>query len=1121
MSRPQPPVFFDPTGKRRRRVNVLGGLLVAALLVGGGLSVWALWTGDSIPELLESLVADTPTETANLKPGGQGPGLLYSAVGEPGVAASVTPLEATAFYVAWDHRSRDSLRRNINQIDVLVSEWWHLDVDGGLLLEEPTSNLAMLTEARTAKLGLAVMPLINNYNPRTQAWDSEALTGVMTHAGKRVALQDTLLAEVREHNFAGLNLDFEEVAPEAVPGYLLFVQKLSESLHADGKKLTIDAPMNNGDFPYAKLAKHADSLVLMAYDEHEGSSKPGAVASQGWIEKHLRQRLKEVPAEKLTLALGGYGYDWAGPGQGVTVSFQEALEQARTSGVQPYLDRQTLNPTFTYSPEKEGEAQHTVWYLDGVSLYNQAQLARTLGIEQVALWRLGSEDPGVWPALHQSGEDVLSSLSTFGTDRQVDYVGGGEMLKVQQVSQSGERLVSFGTTADTRGLLVDDVTKTFATPYIIERWGEGEKNAVALTFDDGPDAVYTAQMLDILEREGVPGTFFVIGTQALAHPALLRRMVDGGHEIGSHSFSHPNTSQISPKHFELEMNITQRLIENATGHSTRLFRPPYAEDAEPTTPMQANVVEAATRLGYYVSNMNIDPDDWKTPGTGVIVARVMDQIHEGRGQVILLHDAGGNREQTVAALPIIIQKLRAGGYKFQTASAVAGLTRDEANPSAVGSGSVVAWVTGLNFAALGWLGAALGVVFKIGLALGLARLALLMGLALKEFISRRRTAPDIAVADLLSMGVIVPAFNEAKVIEATVASLLASDLPGLRVHVVDDGSTDGTADIIQAAFGNHPRVSLQRLVNGGKARAMNEAMKELDTELVLILDADTQINPEAARLLAGHFHDPRVAAVAGNAKVGNRVNLLTRWQALEYITAQNVERRALAQMNAISVVPGAIGAWRRAVVLELGGFDHDTLAEDADLTMRALRAGYRVTYEQRALAQTEAPETLAALIKQRDRWMFGTLQAVWKQQGAFGSKAYGLRFFTLPNVALFQVIFPLLGALLDLTFVLSLLWGLFQWQSHPSTGFVASGPLIFTGLFILIDLAAAALAFWMERDEDRRLLPLLIPQRFIYRQIMSYVAIRAVLAATQGQQRGWGKLERSGHVQAPVEVSQS
>lgn len=280
-----------------------------------------------------------------------------------------------------------------------------------------------------------------------------------------------------------------------------------------------------------------------------------------------------------------------------------------------------------------------------------------------------------------------------------------------------------------------------------------------------------------------------------------------------------------------------------------------------------------------------------------------------------------------------------------------------------------------------------------------------------------------------------------------------------------------------------------------------------------MLDADTHINPEAARRLARHFLDPRVAAVAGNAKVGNRVNLLTRWQALEYITAQNLERRAMSQLNAISVVPGAIGAWRRTALLSLGGFTHDTLAEDADLTMRALRAGHRVTYELGAVARTEAPETVRAFLKQRDRWMFGTLQATWKQRGALRSSARGLGLFTLPNVLLFQVLSPLLGAVLDLTFVTSLAWALLQWHYHPDGGFTPAGPvLLFTLLFIVVDFLAAAVAFALEPGEDWRLLPLLLPQRLIYRQLMSYVAIRAVIGALQGQRRGWGKLERTANV---------
>ena len=164
-----------------------------------------------------------------------------------------------------------------------------------------------------------------------------------------------------------------------------------------------------------------------------------------------------------------------------------------------------------------------------------------------------------------------------------------------------------------------------------------------------------------------------------------------------------------------------------------------------------------------------------------------------------------------------------------------------------------------------------------------------------------------------------------------------------------------------------------------------------------------------------HFLNPKVGAVAGNAKVGNRVNLWTRWQALEYITSQNFERRALNTLGAVSVVPGAIGAWRTSAVREAGGYHTDTVAEDADLTMALLRRGYRVEYEDRALAYTEAPTNANGLMRQRFRWSFGILQAVWKHRAVFARKG-ALGWVALPNILIFQILLPLVSPFIDLMF---------------------------------------------------------------------------------------------------------
>lgn len=365
--------------------------------------------------------------------------------------------------------------------------------------------------------------------------------------------------------------------------------------------------------------------------------------------------------------------------------------------------------------------------------------------------------------------------------------------------------------------------------------------------------------------------------------------------------------------------------------------------------------------------------------------------------------------------------------------------------------------------------------------------------------------------------VLIPAFNEERVIERAVRGVLASTDVRIEVIVIDDGSKDATSAIVAAAFGDDPRVRLLTLENGGKARALNTGLELAKGEIVIALDADTQFEPTTIARLARWFDDPRLGAVAGNAKVGNRVNLVTKWQALEYITAQNLERRAFARLDAITVVPGAVGAWRLAAIRQVGGYPHDTLAEDQDLTIAIQRAGWRVQYDQYAIAWTEAPETFRALAKQRFRWAFGTLQCLWKHRSAIGRSApRGLGWVGLPQAIVFQIFLAAISPIIDLALLVSFFVTYLDIQAH---GWAQTSRDVYTMLgfwvvFTTIDLLAATIAFALERRERWSLLWLLIPQRIGYRQIMYYVVLKAIAQALRGPMVGWGKLQRTGRVNA-------
>jgi cellulose synthase/poly-beta-1,6-N-acetylglucosamine synthase-like glycosyltransferase len=366
------------------------------------------------------------------------------------------------------------------------------------------------------------------------------------------------------------------------------------------------------------------------------------------------------------------------------------------------------------------------------------------------------------------------------------------------------------------------------------------------------------------------------------------------------------------------------------------------------------------------------------------------------------------------------------------------------------------------------------------------------------------------------VSVIVPAFNEAKVITATVEHILASDHPNLNVIVVDDGSQDATAEIVERNFGADARVKLIRIANGGKANALNVGLAQATGDVVVALDADTQFNADTISRLVRWFVDRQVGAVAGNAKVGNRINVITRWQALEYIVSQNLERRALAALDTLTVVPGAVGAWRRSVLERLGGFQASTLAEDQDLTIAVQRAGYRVLFDASAIAWTEAPTTIRGFAKQRFRWAFGTLQCLWKYRAMTFNPRYGaLGMVALPQAWMFQIFLTALAPVADLMLIWQILFQSIAWLEHGSefnnSSLVTVG--IYYAVFMVVDLLACLFGFCMERREDWNLTWWLLLQRFGYRQIMYYVLVRSISTAIRGRFVGWSKLERTGTVQ--------
>jgi len=1105
------PVFLDPTGRRGRWT--WSSLAALVLIVLGAGALFAFTIADvPIPGPLPLRMEQAQLHALADSMGRAGRHLgrrAARALGATWVPAA--PAHGahgrqivTGFYVPWDDASRASLAAHVSDMD------WVVPAFG--FVTGPAHQLRVVADPRfdsviaNAAQRPAVLPMVQN--ARNGQWDGAGLAALLRDPAQRARLLDGVQAMIAAKHGAGVVFDFEELPVSAQRDYLRFIGEAHARFAPQHLTVAMAAPVGDADWNLRAYAQVADKLFLMLYDEHWASGDAGPIASQAWFVTHLQQSVRAVGADKAIATVANYGYDWT-PGQAAdALTVEEAWLAAHDSDAPIRFDRASGNAHFDY--EENGVAHH-IWLLDAASGWNQLRAAHLEGVSGVALWRLGSEDPSIWNALRGFTRAAVPDLSRITMPGDVDVEGNGEILRIDATPTVGNRIVA----PDRLGLIRDERYRSLPTPYVVRRTGY-RPGEVALTFDDGPDADWTPRILDILQSRHVPATFFVVGENALAHPRILNRIVAQGDEIGSHSYTHPNFATLSQGMAGIELNMTERLVEAYTGRALRLFRAPYFGDAEPTTADELGPALEAQRRGYINVGLHVDPDDWKRPGVDAIVDRAIREVEAGNaarsGQIILLHDGGGDRSQTIQALPRIIDALRARGYRFVPVSALAGLTADEVMPVVQGRDLLEVRADVAIFMALAGLAAFLSFLFTLAIGLGLMRAVALALLAVR---APKESPPTAPVDQRIS--VLIPAYNEARVIEASVRRVLASSGVDIEVIVIDDGSKDETSAIVARAFAGDPRVRLLTLANGGKANALNRGLALATGAIVVALDADTQFEPETIARLARWFADPGIGAVAGNAKVGNRVNLVTRWQAIEYVTAQNLERRALARLGAIMVVPGAVGAWRRAALDQVGGFPMETLAEDQDLTIAVQRAGWRIANDVDAIAWTESPATLGGLARQRFRWAFGTLQCLWKHRAILREgRPRGLALIGLPQAWLFQIAFSLVSPVIDLALVFSLFmtWGRIEqhgWaQTQTDLGWIA----FFWTLFVLVDLACGWAAFRLDERERRFPALLLIAQRFVYRQIMYWVVLKAVGAALRGRWVGWGKLERTGRMTA-------
>jgi len=1004
--------------------------------------------------------------------------------------SSSRPPVIFGFHVPWDENSLISLKANSAHLTHVLAEWLILQNGAGDL--EDRTEIPVVEWSHQAKL--PVLAVVTNF--RQDKWQAEDLHQILTHPAARRRLVRNIHASIRKYKLAGVNVDFEQVPVEDRNELTAFIRELHDAFKPEGLILTQDVPTDDphvAAYDMRALAELNDYVIPMVYDEHFSAGAPGPVASLPWFRDQLQEVLNALPAEKTVVGLGNFGYDWTlgSTRAAVEVGFSDVISRVNqyhgTIEWHPGLS----NPSLRYS--KAG-VEHEVWFLDAVTGLNSIVEAHRQGFAGVSFWRLGAEDPALlsvfgnrtWPA-DDFASDSLAALSPIEGIRQY---GRGEAIRITQTKNSGWRHV-WRNEAD-----FSERFERIPNGDVVEGLSSSNEKVFTLTFDDGPDPRYTPRILDILKAKHVPATFFVVGRPAANSADLLRRMYAEGHDIGNHTYSHEQEILTSEAKLGLELNLTQRIVEHAVGRSTALFRSPYNGDSDPRTTEAIQSDLRAQQFGYTTIGERVDPRDWEAKSAGEIVGVVMRD--KNLGKIILLHDGGGDREATIQALPAMIDQLRSDGYRFVSLQDLLGRSRDELMPPL----SLAEWswatVEGGLLVLRGEVLTAVKCLFLAAIALTLLRTLVYGALSLVQKVRAAKRGFDPGFRPPVS--VIIAAHNEEKVIARTVAAVLESDYRDFEVIVVDDGSTDGTLETLRGAFSSNRAVRILGQPNGGKAAALNRAIAEANHEFLVTLDADTLFCPSTIGNLIRHFSDPRVAAVSGNIKVGNPKKWIARFQSIEYVCGFNLDRRALDLLNAVTVVPGAAGAWRKSAVLEAGGHPLDTVAEDTDLTLAVRRRGYLIRYDENAIAYTEVPETLAALVRQRLRWTFGTLQSAWKHRDTTFRLRYGtMGLVTMPTIWLQQVMVAGISPIAEIALLLALMGG----NSKAALAYYAA--------FFALELLAGMLAYALE-GENPLDLSLLLFQRILYPRLMLYVVCKSLLFAVGGRAIGWGVHIRSATV---------
>lgn len=763
---------------------------------------------------------------------------------------------------------------------------------------------------------------------------------------------------------------------------------------------------------------------------------------------------------------------------------------------------------------------------DAISAFNYISEIRSLsGAQALEHLQFAVSDPGfeeysTWSLLNEPTADSVKNQYSLLEDSyatlDLKNDGAGQIYTLEAEPKLGKRTLEIDATT---GLVTKSTVTDLSEPAHIKRKGHN-KNQIALTFDDGPHPVFTKKVLDVLDRYNVKGTFFVTGDNVTRNPEITREIVKRGHEVENHTYTHPYMSELTPEAAFSQIQATTDIIQQVTSQQVSYFRIPYSHWAYGTTPSDVDFLLSLKKSGLEADEYDIDSKDWELKTSDEIVAKVINDIATNRDTAsqILLHDAHENTEITIEALPRIIEYLQAQDFDIVPVSQLGKFS----NPLNSSSGALLAIRLKQNVQAnLVWINTVLiiAAMFRYFWIFSGAWLYVnknfLRGFFLPNQALDDRDKPEVAV--------LISCYNEEAVIKNTINAVFANTYKNFKLVIVNDGSTDQTAAIVKR-LKRKSKYKKQMVFydrkNEGKAKALEYGIRRTKSKWIIFCDADTIFAPDTIeKFVDTTTKYKKLGAVAGKIQVGNAQSFLTRSQVIEYGLSHILIKSSQDASNMITVVPGALGMWNRKALMDAGGFSSDTLAEDADTTMRLISLGYAVKYRSDITARTEAPESFKMLYKQRTRWQLGNLQSLAKHRRGLFRRKYGTLGFLGMPLFYIEIISALVFPMLFVYTVIGLIGRFTAWEiTLPNNVRFANSPaMLFIGavlLFTEFSTYLIAIAFENTHGVSRRKLFLTIPYYVtVYKLFMSYSSLVALSRAIRGTLQGWGHLKRTASVE--------